>query len=67
MPQLSEKVEGAIIGVASACAAISASAAIQPIPEVVKIPLVSVTAIISGALYAFWYGYVNKKPTQPTQ
>lgn len=61
MAQLSEKAEGAIIGTASACAAISVTVAAQPLPDFVKIPIVAATATISAALYAFWYGFVNKK------
>ena len=67
MANLSEKAEGALIGTASALAAIGTFAATQPIPDAVKIPIVATSGAISAGLYAFWYGFVNKKPqTNPT-
>ena len=67
MAQLSEKTEGAIVGTASACTAISVGVLTQPIPTEIKAVISSVSGLTAAALYAFWYGFVNKKPQTPTQ
>lgn len=59
MVETSENVEATIVAVASACGAVAAYLSTQPIPDNVKIPVVTVLSVISIGLLAFWKVKVN--------
>lgn len=67
MPQLSEKAEGLIVGAESALGAIATGVWTLPVPNEAKAAVSSVAGLAAVVLYAFWYGYVNKKQPTPTQ
>ena len=62
MPQVSDKTEGLIVGTESALGAIATGIWTQPLPNEVKAAISSIAGFAALVIYAFWYGYVNKKP-----
>lgn len=63
MTVLSEKSEGILVGVGSACGAAATAISQTALPQEIKLPIVATLGAASAAILAFWYGAVNKKPT----
>lgn len=57
--QTSENGEAAIVGVGAACLATATYLATQPVPDLVKAPVVAIFGAIGVALLAFWRAKVN--------
>lgn len=55
----SENGEAVIVGLGAACVAVASYVATQPIPDVVKAPVVAVFGTVGVALLAFWKAKVN--------
>lgn len=63
MAKLSNNEEGLILGIAEASGAGAAFLATQPIEATLKVAACGILGFISVTLNAFWFKYVNAKPT----
>ena len=66
MVKLSNGQEVSLVGIGAACGGVATYAGTQPIPENLKVPIVSIFGGIAAFIGAYWAIKVQAKPETPS-